>query len=34
MFLEWYFLHRWHESARAPEAECGFCGSRLSRLRA
>ena len=21
MFLEWYFLHRWHESARAPEAE-------------
>jgi len=19
MFLEWYFLHRWHESARAPE---------------
>ena len=21
MFLEWYFLHRWHESARAPESE-------------
>lgn len=21
MFLEWYFLHRWHESARAPELE-------------
>jgi NitT/TauT family transport system permease protein len=21
MFLEWYFLHRWHESARVPEAE-------------
>jgi NitT/TauT family transport system permease protein len=21
MFLEWYFLHRWHESARAPEGE-------------
>jgi NitT/TauT family transport system permease protein len=21
MFLEWYFLHRWHESARAPGAE-------------
>jgi NitT/TauT family transport system permease protein len=21
MFLEWYSLHRWHESARAPEAE-------------
>ena len=21
MFLEWYFLHRWHESARPPEAE-------------
>ena len=21
MFLEWYFLHHWHESARAPEAE-------------
>jgi len=21
MFLEWYVLHRWHESARAPEAE-------------
>ncbi len=21
MFLEWYFLHRWHESARAPEAD-------------
>jgi NitT/TauT family transport system permease protein len=21
MFLEWYFLHRWHESARASEAE-------------
>lgn len=21
MFLEWYFLHDWHESARAPEAE-------------
>src|SRR3984893_17761244 len=21
MFFEWYFLHRWHESARAPEAE-------------
>jgi len=21
MFLEWHFLHRWHESARAPEAE-------------
>jgi NitT/TauT family transport system permease protein len=21
MFLEWYFLHNWHESARAPEAE-------------
>jgi NitT/TauT family transport system permease protein len=21
MFLEWYFLHRWHESARAPEPE-------------
>jgi NitT/TauT family transport system permease protein len=20
-FLEWYFLHRWHESARAPETE-------------
>jgi NitT/TauT family transport system permease protein len=20
-FLEWYFLHRWHESARGPEAE-------------
>ena len=20
-FLEWYFLHRWHESARAPEVE-------------
>jgi NitT/TauT family transport system permease protein len=20
-FLEWYFLHRWHESARVPEAE-------------
>ena len=19
MFLEWYFLHKWHESARAPE---------------
>ena len=19
MFLEWHFLHRWHESARAPE---------------
>jgi NitT/TauT family transport system permease protein len=19
MFLEWYFLHSWHESARAPE---------------
>jgi NitT/TauT family transport system permease protein len=19
MFFEWYFLHRWHESARAPE---------------
>ena len=25
MFLEWYFLHRWHESARAPE-------TRVSRL--
>jgi NitT/TauT family transport system permease protein len=21
MFLEWYFLHRWHESARAQETE-------------
>jgi len=21
MFLEWYFLHQWHESARTPEAE-------------
>ncbi len=21
MFLEWHFLHRWHESARAPEIE-------------
>jgi NitT/TauT family transport system permease protein len=21
MFLEWYFLHRWHESARAPDVE-------------
>jgi NitT/TauT family transport system permease protein len=21
MFVEWYFLHRWHESARTPEAE-------------
>jgi NitT/TauT family transport system permease protein len=21
MFLEWYFLHNWHESARTPEAE-------------
>lgn len=21
MFLEWYFLHRWHESVRAPETE-------------
>jgi NitT/TauT family transport system permease protein len=21
MFLEWYFLHRWHESARAPETQ-------------
>jgi NitT/TauT family transport system permease protein len=21
MFLEWYFLHRWHESARTPENE-------------
>ena len=21
MFLEWYFLHRWHESARVPEVE-------------
>jgi len=21
MFLEWYFLHRWHESARTPEIE-------------
>jgi NitT/TauT family transport system permease protein len=21
MFLEWYFLHKWHESARAAEAE-------------
>ena len=21
MFLEWYFLHRWHESARVPESE-------------
>ena len=21
MFLEWYFLHRWHESARTPEVE-------------
>ncbi len=21
MFLEWYFLHRWHESARTPETE-------------
>ena len=21
MFVEWLFLHKWHESARAPEAE-------------
>jgi NitT/TauT family transport system permease protein len=21
MFLEWYFLHQWHESARTPEVE-------------
>jgi len=21
MFLEWYFLHHWHESARTPEAD-------------
>jgi NitT/TauT family transport system permease protein len=21
MFFEWYFLHRWHESARTPETE-------------
>jgi NitT/TauT family transport system permease protein len=21
MFLEWYFLHQWHESARTPETE-------------
>ena len=21
MFVEWYFLHKWHESARTPEAE-------------
>jgi NitT/TauT family transport system permease protein len=21
MFLEWYFLHRWHESARVPETD-------------
>jgi NitT/TauT family transport system permease protein len=21
MFLEWYFLHKWHESARVPEIE-------------
>jgi len=21
MFLEWYFLHRWHESARTPETD-------------
>jgi NitT/TauT family transport system permease protein len=21
MFLEWYFLHKWHESARAPELD-------------
>jgi NitT/TauT family transport system permease protein len=21
MFLEWYFLHRWHESVRTPETE-------------
>jgi NitT/TauT family transport system permease protein len=21
MFFEWYFLHRWHESARTPESE-------------
>jgi NitT/TauT family transport system permease protein len=21
MFLEWYFLHRWHESTRTPETE-------------
>jgi NitT/TauT family transport system permease protein len=21
MFLEWYFLHKWHESARTPESE-------------
>jgi NitT/TauT family transport system permease protein len=21
MFLEWYFLHKWHESARAPDVE-------------
>jgi NitT/TauT family transport system permease protein len=21
MFLEWYFLHNWHESVRSPEAE-------------
>jgi NitT/TauT family transport system permease protein len=21
MFLEWYFLHRWHESARVMEVQ-------------
>jgi NitT/TauT family transport system permease protein len=21
MFLEWYCLHRWHESARAPDTD-------------
>jgi len=21
MFLEWLFLHKWHESARTPETE-------------
>jgi len=21
MFLEWYFLHHWHESARPPDVE-------------
>jgi NitT/TauT family transport system permease protein len=21
MFLEWYFLHEWHESARSPDLE-------------
>jgi len=20
MFLEWYFLHKWHESARGPDS--------------